>query len=269
MNTEWFNLVFEFSRVLTLAILFFTGCWVWAKLLDNWSIVDAAWAYGFALVCLMYYITMPEKMQGATLWLIIGVSAWSVRLGSHLALRIFSHLDREDGRYIKMRQEWGKNTGIRMYRFYLLQAFALTLLCLPVIAVIAAPTADSKISIISWIAVVILALGVAGETIADIQLTEFKKIAQPKQVCEVGLWRWSRHPNYFCEWLIWIGFALLSYNTTFYGVPGLICAAIMYHLLTRVTGVPLTEAHLLASRGAAYRDYQGRVPAFWPKPPRN
>lgn len=269
MNTEWFALAFEFSRVLTLAILFFSGCWVWAKLLNNWSIVDAAWAYGFGLICLMYYVFSPEKMHGATLLLIIGVGAWSVRLGSHLALRIFGHLDREDGRYVKMRQEWGSQTSFRMFRFYLLQAFALALLCLPLIAAVIAPAADFKINIINWIGVVILALGVTGETVSDIQLTEFKKAAKSHEVCEVGLWRWSRHPNYFSEWLIWVGFALLSYNSTYFGIPGLICAVIMFLLLTRVTGVPLTEAHLLLSRGAAYRDYQSRVPAFWPKPPRN
>ena len=269
MNSEWFSLFFEFSRVLTLAILFFTGCWAWAKLLNNWSIVDAAWAYGFGLICLMYYITVPEKMHGATLLLVIGVSAWSIRLGSHLAFRIFGHLDREDGRYLKMRQEWGSQTSFRMFRFYLIQAFALALLCLPLIAAVIAPAHDFKINLVHWLGICILTVGVIGETVSDIQLTEFKKNARPNQICEVGLWSWSRHPNYFSEWLIWIGFALLSYNSTYWGVPGLVCATVMFLLLTRVTGIPLTEAQLLLSKGAAYRDYQSRVPAFWPKPPSN
>jgi steroid 5-alpha reductase family enzyme len=108
------------------------------------------------------------------------------------------------------------------------------------------------------------------EGVADAQLAAFKKdVSQKGKVCERGLWAWSRHPNYFGEWLVWVGYVLMSYNATYRGIPGLACALIMYHLLTRVTGVALTERQLVASKGDAYVDYQRRVSAFWPRPPRS
>ena len=104
---------------------------------------------------------------------------------------------------------------------------------------------------------------------ADLQLARFKQDpARRGQVCAQGLWGWTRHPNYFGEWLIWVGFALLSWTPLLQGIPGLLCAGGMYYLLNHVTGIPLTEQQLLTSKGAAYAEYQTRVPAFWPRPPR-
>ena len=119
-----------------------------------------------------------------------------------------------------------------------------------------------------WAGLFTFALGMLGEGLADAQLAAFKRQPDNRgKVCATGLWAWTRHPNYFCEWLIWIGFALLAFNQSYWGIPGFACASVMYHLLTQVTGIPLTEAQLLASKGSAYADYQSRVPAFWPRKP--
>lgn len=258
-------LAFDFAYVLILAALYFSATWVVARLLDNWSIVDVAWSYGFALIGLWILAVSAWNPSDPFLWLAIATTLWSLRLGTHLAARVLGHLDREDGRYLKMRAEWGAATGWKMYRFYLYQAVALALLLLPLIS--AAPAGAPRLW--HWVGLALFLLAMAGESLADAQLAAFKRDpAHRGQVCRRGLWAWTRHPNYFCEWLTWLAFALLSCNGTYFGLPGFVCAAVMYHLLTKVTGIPLTEAQLLASKGEAYAAYQREVPAFWPRPPR-
>jgi steroid 5-alpha reductase family enzyme len=118
--------------------------------------------------------------------------------------------------------------------------------------------------------VALFALALVGEAVADRQLSRFAKDPRNRgRVCEVGLWAWSRHPNYFCEWLVWVAFALIAFDP---GWPwswiALAAPILMYVLLVHVSGVPPLEAHMLRSRGGAFRAYQARVNAFFPGPPR-
>lgn len=260
----------DFLAVLIFAVGYFALCWLIAWKLNNWSIVDVAWSYGFAVVGLWLLCVhlWGYRLDKQCLLMIAATMLWSLRLGTHLAYRVLGHLDREDGRYLKMRAEWGADTPRKMAGFYFLQAVALTLLCLPLLSTFSLE-GEGPVLPIHLGGLGVIAAAMLGEALADAQLAAFKKNPANKgQVCAHGLWAWTRHPNYFCEWLIWVGFALLSYNEIFYGLPGLACAAIMYHLLTKVTGVPLTEVQLLASKGEAYAAYQRQVPAFWPRPPR-
>jgi steroid 5-alpha reductase family enzyme len=260
----------DFFILLVEACLYFAVCWLIAKKIDNWSIVDVAWSYGFALVGLqmiaVHFFFAPMSGQG--LLMAAATVAWSVRLGSHLAKRVLGHLDQEDGRYLKMRAEYGDRMPARMVYFYFVQAVVLAVLCLPLLS--SSPVnVPSPPDAIHWAGLGVVGLALLIETIADAQLAAFKQDpANRGKVCERGLWAWSRHPNYFGEWLVWVGFFLMSYNSAYRGIPGLLCVGVIYYFLTRVTGVPLTEEHLLASKGEAYADYQRRVPAFWPRPPR-
>jgi steroid 5-alpha reductase family enzyme len=260
----------DFFILLVEACLYFAVCWLIARKIDNWSIVDVAWSYGFALVGLqmiaVHFFFAPMSGQG--LLMAAATVAWSVRLGSHLAKRVLGHLDQEDGRYLKMRAEYGDRMPARMVYFYFVQAVVLAILCLPLLSSspVNVPSAPDAIH---WAGLGVVGLALLIETFADAQLAAFKQDpANRGKVCERGLWAWSRHPNYFGEWLVWVGFLLMSYNNAYRGVPGLLCVGVIYYFLTRVTGVPLTEQHLLASKGEAYADYQRRVPAFWPRPPR-
>src|SRR5262249_44045583 len=98
----------------------------------------------------------------------------------------------------------------------------------------------------------------------DLQLEKFKKDPANKgQTCQVGLWNYSRHPNYFFEWLIWVSYFLFACGSS-HGIYSIICPAIMLYLLFKVTGIPATEAQALKSRGDQYRDYQKRVSVFVP-----
>ena len=235
--------------------------------MNNWSIVDIFWSYGFAIICIKYLISYYEKIVGPTLILIILTLLWSIRLGTHLARRIFSNIHHEDGRYVKLRKQWSKDLNLKMFQFYMLQALILAFLLTPIASSLLHK--QKTLNVVHYIGLGLTLTAFIGELIADHQLNNFKKNVSKNKVCDIGLWAWTRHPNYFFEWLIWVGFALLSYNTEYYAIPGVICAGLMFYLLTRVSGIPMTEEHLLSSKGAAYKKYQTEVPAFWPRKPKS
>jgi steroid 5-alpha reductase family enzyme len=119
-----------------------------------------------------------------------------------------------------------------------------------------------------WIGVAISVVGIAGEATADAQLARFKKTS--RGVCDVGLWSWSRHPNYFFEWCVWIGYAVYGLAYLPWGALALIGQAIIIGSIFGVTGIPPTEKQAIRSKGDAYREYQRRVSKFilWPPKPR-
>ena len=119
-------------------------------------------------------------------------------------------------------------------------------------------------------AVIVLLIAIGGEAMADRQLRRFK--ADPvnrARICDVGLWAWSRHPNYFFEWLGWVAYPLFAMDLGGYpwGWAPFLGPAFMYVLLVYGSGIPSLEAHMLRTRGAAFRDYQSRTNAFFPGPP--
>ena len=243
------------------ALLYFV-----AKRLDNYGIVDVAWSYAFAPTAAFYAFAGagwgPRRAVLAAF-----VTFWSLRLGTHLLRRVASHHPVEDGRYVQLRRDWAGVFAPKMFGFFQLQAGSIVLLSLPFLL----PMANTApaFAALEWLGLALWCVALGGEALADAQLAAFKRDPANKgRVCERGLWAWSRHPNYLGEWLVWVGFLLMSYNEAYRGVPGLLCVGVIYYFLTRVTGIPLTEQQLLTSKGPAYADYQERVPAFWPRRPR-
>ncbi len=120
-----------------------------------------------------------------------------------------------------------------------------------------------------YLGALILLAGIAGEALADAQLKKFRNDPANKgRVCDVGLWRWSRHPNYFFEWLGWLAYPVIAISPHYaWGWVALLAPAFMYWILVHVTGIPPLEAQMLRSRGERYRDYQARTSAFFPLPP--
>ena len=257
----------EFLRVLGYSIVFFAVIWWVAKELDNWSIVDAFWAYFFGILGIQHLYVHSFSLDNSSIVLTLLVIAWSFRLGTHLAVRISRNLRHEDGRYVKMRQQWGEDLNFKMFKFYMLQALVLGILWTPFIS--SYLHSDKSLLPIHWVGIAVTIIGLLGEFMADRQLKSFKANSAAGAVCDTGLWAWTRHPNYFFEWLVWVGFALVSYNHDYYAIPGIICAGFMYYLLTRVSGVSMTEEHLSSSKGERYKIYQSTVPAFWPKKPKH
>ena len=239
---------------------------VLARRLDNYSIVDVAWSYAFGLLTIFYAVAgrgwPPRRLAIA-----IMVSLWSVRLGTHLAVRVRDHHPREDGRYVTMRQEWGDHLLSRMFRFFQTQALSVIVLAVPFLLI--GGNTTTHLTIVEIVGVLVWGIGWAGESVADAQLARFKgDRANAGRVCDVGLWRWSRHPNYFFEWTIWMGYWLIACAVWPWGLATIVSPAIILYLLLRVTGVPLSEAQSLRSRGDAYRRYQQVTSVFLPLPQR-
>lgn len=244
----------------------FALCYALARGLDNYGIVDVAWAWAFGPVALYYAWTgggwEPRRLLVAGLAL-----AWSLRLGVHLYRRVSAHHPVEDSRYIQLRRDWAGRFHRTMFGFFQLQALSVALLSLPFLL----PAANARTGFhpLEWAGLALWLLAFAGEALADAQLAAFKRDpANRGRVCDAGLWRYSRHPNYFFEWLIWVGlgvFALASPG----GWLALSAPAAILYLLLRVTGIPLAEEQSLRSRGAAYRRYQQTTSAFVPWFPRS
>lgn len=243
----------------------FALVFILARRIRNFGIVDIAWSAGFAPVA-AFYATFAEGRLERRVLLAVVVGLWSVRLAMYLGRRVISHHPEEDARYARLREDWAGAVDRKMFFFFQAQAWLLVLLTIPFLLA----TRDTSPGWRAWeiAGVVIWIIALAGETIADRQLARFrKKPGNRGRVCDTGLWRYSRHPNYFFEWLIWVAFALFAAGAP-WGWTGVISPILMFWFLVKVTGIRYTEEQSLRSKGEAYRNYQRRTPAFFPWFPR-
>ncbi|MFM8471592.1 MAG: DUF1295 domain-containing protein [Limisphaerales bacterium] len=251
---------------LAFVIVEMTITWLVARALRNNGIVDVVWSAGFAPIALLYLLGRKYQPEQCV-WFVLMVAVWSLRLGAHLALRIAKHHPHEDVRYAKLRSDWGINADRKMFWFFQLQGALQVVLSVPFLFACSRPT-DPKVPPASdWFALAGFAfwlLGLLGESLADRQLARFRaNPANKGKVCQAGLWNYSRHPNYFFEWLVWVGYAVFALGSP-WGWIGLIAPALMLHFLLNVTGIPMTEELSLKSKGDAYREYQRTTSAFMP-----
>lgn len=194
---------------------------------------------------------------------------WSMRLGFHILARTAS-ANYEDPRYADLRREWGDKFQLRLFLFLQVQALCGVGLAVTVYA--AAHRPGPALSIADFAGLALLIVSVIGEGIADRQLRAFTADkANHGKVCDTGLWSWSRHPNYFFEWLGWLSYPVMAITLAgdwWQGWLALIGPVLMYWLLVYVSGIPPLEAHMLKSRGDAFRKSMARTSAFFPLPPR-
>jgi steroid 5-alpha reductase family enzyme len=261
-----FGIPFEFYKALFLGTgvmaMLFTMTWWLSREMNNWSFVDIAWSYGLTVLLPLYLGLVHGHSPRRMVVLGMGL-AWSLRLGTHLLFRIARHHPKEDVRYKSLRKKWaGPSMPVKFFGFFQAQALLILLLSIPMLLVMrhGAP----RISLFEWLAVGVWLVGFVGEGVADWQMKRFK--ADPTnrgKVCKVGLWRYSRHPNYFFESVIWVGFWLLACATP-WGWVTVYAPALMLYFLLRVTGIPLTEKCSIESKGDAYREYQRTTSAFIP-----
>jgi steroid 5-alpha reductase family enzyme len=236
-----------------------------ARRIDNYSIVDIAWSYAFAALAAIYALLgggwpVRRAMVAAM------VTAWSLRLGTHLLVRIARKHPVEDGRYAQLRKDWAAGFTSRMAGFFQMQALSVVLLGIPFLAACSNPV--PSVGALEWAGAALWLVAISGEALADAQLSHFKRDPQSAgRVCDAGLWRYSRHPNYFFEWLIWVSYFVFGCASP-WGWIGIISPACILYLLLRVTGIPMTEEQSVRSKGDAYRRYQERTSAFVPLPTR-
>ena len=252
---------------LSLAVLM-AFAWVVQQHTGNSGWVDTIWTFAVGLTGAGAALwPMAGEGANARQWLVASlVALWSVRLGMHIAIRTAAIAD--DPRYAAFAAEWGLNAPRRMFIF--LQNQALGSVPLVFAIFVAAHVPVSALRIQDLLGAVILLAGIAGEAIADAQLRRFRHDpANTGRVCDVGLWRWSRHPNYFFEWLGWLAYPVIALSGGYpWGWASLLAPIFMYWILVHVTGIPPLEAQMLRSRGERYRAYQSKTSMFFPLPPR-
>ena len=224
--------------------------------------VDVAWAALMGLSALLVAaLANGTPLSRALVAALVGGGALL------LCLHLWRLVEREpeDGRYIALRERW-HDSGAAFFAFFQAQALVVALFALPfaVVATRGTDPAPAAIlaAVLTWLAAVL------GEALADRQLAQFR--ADPGnhgRTCRRGLWAWSRHPNYFFEWLHWFAYLLLAFGHPQWWLA-LAGPVLMLLFLYRLSGIPWTEQQSLRSRGEDYRRYQAQVSAFLPLPPR-
>lgn len=226
----------------------------------NAGVADIGWALGLLILTALYSWMGPgySVRKGAALLM---VAAWSLRLAWLLLTRMIRD-GKEDRRYQKLRQGWGSGFKLKFLSFFELQALLNMILSAPFL-IISLNTCPF-LGPVEILGISLWAAGFFGEILADEQLRRFRAQAHHQgQVCQEGLWYVSRHPNYFFEWLMWLGYAVFAMGSP-WGVLALMCPAVMLFLLLKVTGIPMAEESALEARGEAYRKYQATTSVFVP-----
>jgi steroid 5-alpha reductase family enzyme len=251
---------------LSLSVLM-AGAWLVQQRTGNSGWVDTIWTFSIGLVgagSALWPVagTAPNARQ----WLVAAlVAIWSLRLGLHIAVRTLGITD--DPRYAAFAKEWGVDSARKMFVFLQNQGFGSIPLVFSIF--VAARFPSDLLRPQDYLGALILVAGIAGEALADAQLKRFRlDPANKGRVCDIGLWRWSRHPNYFFEWFGWLAYPAIALSVDYpWSLATLLAPAFMYWILVHVTGIPPLEEQMLRSRGERYRDYQSRTSMFFPLPP--
>ena len=231
---------------------------------DN-SLVDIAYGPLFVLAGWGAWLAADgmSDLQPRPLLLLTLVSVWGVRLGLHIGLR---HRGRgEDFRYRRFREEWGDTIVWRsLLQIYLLQGAVVLVIATPILLAIAAP--GGRLGVADGIGVLLFAAGFLFEAVSDWQMTVFKRQGENRgRLIRSGLWRFSRHPNYFGEALLWWGIFLIGLGAGS-GWYGLVSPLVIAFLLLKVSGIPMLEAKYRDN--PEFADYKARTSAFFPWFPR-
>ena len=246
------------AAAIVLAILF-GAVWAICVRIHNYGFLDAIWSLSVAIVAPLY--AALGNGDPTRRWVFAAVGAvWSLRLGLFILIRVAGHHPQEDARYKTLRQKWP--TPARFFLFFELQALIALMFSTPFL--LASTNQTPHMAPLEIFGLALAVLSTLGEYIADWQAQRFKRGTHDKKaVNDVGLWRYSRHPNYFFESLVWWGFFIAALPFP-YGWLTVVCPLMMLYLLLNVTGIPLTEKHSLENRGDIYRQYQKRTSRFIP-----
>ncbi|MFA5882459.1 MAG: DUF1295 domain-containing protein [Acidimicrobiia bacterium] len=237
--------------------------WLVSLPLRNASIVDLIWGLGFVLVAWAVRCTVDGN--NARQWLLVGmVTLWGLRLSAYLTWR--NHGNGEDYRYQAMRKHWGPRFWwVSLFTVFVVQGILMWTVSLSV--QLGQVPEDPGLGVLAAVGVLVWAVGLGFEAIGDAQLARFKADpANAGTVMDQGLWRYTRHPNYFGDACVWWGITLVAVESGL-GAVGIVGAVVMTVLLRRVSGVTLLEKSL-KKRRAGYNEYIARTSPFVPRPPK-
>ena len=245
------------------AFIVFTALWIIQLIRKDAGVVDIGWTAGVGAMAVYAAVVGDGWLPRRILLGAMG-GIWSARLVLYI-LKDRILCETEDSRYQRLRAHWGARAHAWFFIFFTSQSLLVVLFALPFLA--GARKDVPYFSIFDGLALLTWCTAMVGEWLADYQLARFRSAPENAgKVCRKGLWNWSRHPNYFFEWVHWFAYLWLGV-----GAPGfvitLIGPAAMYLFLMKLTGIPHVERESLAKRGAAYREYQQTTPMLipWPK----
>jgi steroid 5-alpha reductase family enzyme len=238
--------------------------WWLAVRIEDASHVDVAWAALIASAAVAYALLADGDTGHRVLAAALG-SIWGYRLAVYLYLNRVRGKE-EDGRYVALREKWGANANRNFFVFFQAQALFVVFFSLPFAFI--ALEQDAGISALAWVGVAVWTIGNVGTILSDYQLAQWRADpANQGKTARAGLWSWSRHPNYFFEWVSWCGVALVATTAPHGWIAWIVPAGLLY-LLFKVTGIPATERQALRSR-TDYAEYQRTTSVFVPLPPRS
>jgi steroid 5-alpha reductase family enzyme len=235
--------------------------WTWGTRIRNYGVVDIFWAFNFTIIAAVIWF-FADGYQPRKDVVCLLAALWSLRLGIYLLIRVGSHLKEEEGRYKQLRREWAPNPDAKFFVFFQAQAISNLLLATPFFIITL--NTETELTLIEKIGAGMWFLSILGEAVSDWQLQHFKRNPANKgKVCQSGLWNYSRHPNYFFQFMIWVSVFVFSLSSP-YGWISIICPLVIFYLIWKVTGIPMTEEQSLRSKGEAYKEYQRTTSVFVP-----
>lgn len=253
-----FSIVLNYSAPALFSI--FVCLWLYSIIIKDVSFIDAFWSIGFLIAAIAYFIALGKPdIQAYTIMSMLAL--WSLRLGSHLWLR-WRH-EGPDKRYIKI---IGDRTGFNRHLFTLwfvfgLQGVLILIIVTPILQTLA--TNADELYAVSYVGIILFSIGLYFETIGDYQLKKFKQNPNNKgKTLNTGLWRYTRHPNYFGDACVWWGLWLISADISTIYAP-----LLMTFILVKWSGKPLLEKGLKQSK-PDYEDYINSTSGFFPLPPK-
>jgi len=246
------------TNILLLGLAYANFWFIISLIAKRNDIADVAWGLGYVGLCIFLYFSGYRSDLNLLLYVL--VTLWGGRLSLHIGIR--NGKKKEDFRYSQWRKEWGSNFYWRSYlQVYILQVVLLLVVSIPI--VVATQTSEISFTAFTWVGLALWLVGYYWQVVGDRQLNRFKKSKTDKeQVLQTGLWRYSRHPNYFGEIVMWwaIGVIVLPMS---YGWIGLISPIVITYLLLYVSGVPMLERRYKGN--AAFQKYKEKTPAVFPR----
>ncbi len=257
------RLAYVFGCVLALMSLVY----IVSRLFKRTDVVDMAWGLAFIVAAVSSFLVSgsgPEigwNIQTVTSGLVL---IWGLRLAYHIGKRLLSHP--EDKRYVDLRRSWKGNEAVNSYaRIFFVQAVLATLVSTAVIHINFAQ--QQTIGVLAYIGIAAWLIGFFFEAVGDAQLKKhLANKANKGKLMTSGLWKYTRHPNYFGEATMWWGVFIISLGTT-YGWVGILTPAVITYLLLFISGVPMTEKAFEGRKG--WKQYKARTSIFIPLPPKN
>ncbi|MEF3692532.1 MAG: DUF1295 domain-containing protein [Candidatus Moraniibacteriota bacterium] len=241
-----------------IAVLVFMNLWfIYAVIKKRNDVADVAWGLGFVLLAVIGAMMNPNN-KNIIIFLLVEI--WGFRLAYHIGSR-FLKSEKEDNRYRKMRENWrGSMVFNSWYRVFMLQGALLLLVGASILAVNS--SGESGFGLINGLGLIIWIFGILFEAIGDKQLKDFLSKAENRgHIMKTGLWRFTRHPNYFGEATLWWGIWLITYGSDYFWL-GLIGPLTITILLRFISGVPLAEKHYADNK--EFIEYARKTPAFIP-----